>query len=216
MKKLAIFDFDGTLGNSVPGIALSGNETLKKLGLSEHSEDYYRNAIGEGMMKLLERILPPEAPESLFIKAKDLFVEIYSVNCDKDIHIYPGIHDMLKALKAAGIKTAVLSNKPHAFTVRSTDKYFKGCFDLVLGQRNDIPKKPEPDGVFEIMRQLKISPEDAAYIGDAPVDILTARKAGIASIAVSWGMRPLKELVESRPDRIIHQANQLKDCLLNP
>lgn len=214
MKKLAIFNFDGTLADSVGDIAYSGNLVLHEMKLDEHPEEVYRLSIGDGMTQLLFRILPEECRNERLDEARERFIRIYSENCDRSTEVYDGIYELLKGLKSSGIKTAVLSNKPHEFTLKITNKYFNNMFDFVLGQKNQMSKKPEPDGLFYILDQLGIDKSDCVYIGDSPVDVATARNAGVSAYAVSWGMRPVSELTEANPDAIAHTSEQLKQLIL--
>lgn len=202
-----IFDLDGTLVDSLPGIAASLNRGLSSLGRSTHPEATVRSFIGDGMRILAARALGEEAVdqelvETLFRKCAGNYASTWNEGTTP----YPGIHGLLAGLKNQRIPLAVLSNKPHAFTTEIVGKLFPATFDLVIGQRDGMPHKPEPDGALEACRILGIEPAASHLIGDSVIDLETARRAGLGSIAVTWGyhdadrLAAADHLAESIPD----------------
>lgn len=208
MTKLCIFDMDGTLVNTIDTIAHFANRALKHFGLDEILVDDYKLLVGNGSDVLVHRML-----EKLGVDGdihKDLhpyYVDIY----DKDFMYltapYDGIIDMLKGLKEAGIKTAIISNKDDGTAKKVADELFEeGLVDLCLGARAGVALKPDPQGVFEIMDYFGVNAEECLYIGDTATDIQTAKNAGLYSIGVLWGFRDEKELRVAGADMIISDA----------
>ncbi len=213
MIKLCIFDMDGTLVNTIDTIAYFGNTALAEFGLASIPTDAYKLLVGNGSDVLVQRMLDTlgKNPEDY----KDLhsyYVDIY----DKDFMYltapYAGINDMLKSLKAQGVKTAVLSNKDDSTAKKVSDRLFEGgLIDLCLGARAGIPLKPEPDAVFEIMEHFGVGKEECLYIGDTATDIKTAKNAGLYSIGVLWGFRDEAELRGAGADVIISEPVRIAE-----
>ncbi|MCU0780330.1 MAG: HAD-IA family hydrolase [Akkermansiaceae bacterium] len=192
---LLIFDLDGTLVHSLPGIAASLNRALAALDLPVHTEAAIRGFVGDGARMLATRALPAGADESLIIRLEQDFKADYSSTWEAGSLVFDGIPEMLAELRALGARLAVLSNKPHPFTVAMVDRMFpESPFAMVLGQRPEIPHKPDPAGIREIVASLDAQLQDAWMIGDSATDLATARNAGIPAVAVSWGYRDRAEL----------------------
>ena len=194
-----IFDLDGTLLNTLEDIGDSVNRMLTDNGFPGHSLDDYRGYIGNGLKKLVERSLPVEARSAEMIETSVRRArEIYWKNWNIKTRPYDGITDMLDHLKQKEIPMAVLSNKPHDFTVRYVDAYFgKWDFDVVMGQSDRFPVKPDPASALDVARQIGLPPSAFLFIGDSAVDIQTAEAAGMHSVGVTWGFREAKELEEA-------------------
>ena len=206
MFKLAIFDLDGTLIDSVHDLADATNRALTDLGLPTHEADKYYYFVGNGALKLCERALPedmrtPENIKTLHCK----FTEKYASCCLNKTVPYKGISAVLSALQDMGIKCAVASNKPDAFSVRIVRHFFGDCFDLTVGKRDGVPTKPDPQIVQYIMDALDAESSETVMIGDSSVDILTAKNSGTASIGCTWGFRSEDELVEAGGKYLAHE-----------
>ena len=216
MYRLCIFDLDGTLINSLGDLADSVNEALRAEGLPEHEEAAYRYFVGNGARKLIERALPAELREdkALFDRVYRTYDEAYHRLCLNKTRPYDGIPGLLDKLRAAGIRTAVLSNKPDPFTQHIAGHFFGAQMDLILGQREGIAKKPAPDGVFEILRRLDVLPEESLFIGDTNVDVETARNAGLRCLGVCWGFRGREELEEAGADFLAEHAGEALQQIL--
>lgn len=194
--KLIIFDLDGTLLNSLKDLAACTNHILREAGYPEHPEEAYRYFVGNGVPTLIERALPEadRNPERIS-KVKARFVEYYSVHGAEQTTPYPGIPELLKELSRQGVILAVASNKYQEATRELVGHYFgNNLFEMVLGQREGIPVKPDPAIVYEILAATGVEREDTLYVGDTAVDMQTAANSGIASIGVTWGFRPREEL----------------------
>lgn len=208
--QLLIFDLDGTLVHSLPGIAASLNRALAALGLAPHTEVAVRGFVGDGARMLATRALPAGADDELIARLERDFKADYAATWTTGSVVFVGIPEMLAGLRALGVRMAVLSNKPHPFTVEMVDALFpKAPFALVLGQRAAVPHKPDPAGVREIANLLGVRLRDACMIGDSTTDLATARNAGIPAVAVSWGYHDRAALVAHAPEFLIDRPPEL-------
>ena len=212
MKKLVIFDLDGTLLNTIADLANSTNYALKVLGYPIHEPDKYNLMVGNGINKLFERALPDgEKTEENVLRVRQEFVPYYDQhNADKS-RPYPGVTELLETLQTAGMQLAVASNKYQAATEKLIAHYFPNIkFTAVFGQREGIPVKPDPIIVKEILQIAKVQEEETLYVGDSGVDMQTAINAGVTSCGVTWGFRPRTELESFHPDHIVDNAEEIK------
>jgi phosphoglycolate phosphatase len=195
--KLIIFDLDGTLLNTLSDLAYSANYALQESGFPTHPVEDYKLFIGNGITKLLERILPEnQITESVVMQIKDSFLTYYDAHNTDYTEPYPGIPELLKVLSSNGWLLAVASNKYQKATEKLVKLFFPDItFTAVLGQREGIPAKPNPAIVYDILGITDLSPWEALYIGDSGVDMETASNSGVVSIGVTWGFRPREELV---------------------
>ncbi len=211
MVQIVIFDLDGTLLDTVGDLAESCNEVLNRRGLPTYDIDTYRGFVGNGVLRLVERAIPEElrTPE-LIAEVRSEFVAYYSANIDKHTHPYEGIRLLLRELQYREIAIAVASNKFQEGTRKLIKSLFPEIrFAAVLGQRENIPLKPSPTIIREILQITSYTPDKAIFIGDSAIDILTAKAAGIRSVGVTWGFRPQEELVESGADHIINSTKEI-------
>ena len=211
MKKLVIFDLDGTLLDTIADLAESTNHALKQLGYPTHNVETIRTFVGNGINKLLERALPShEQTEENVIRMRSHFVPYYDVHNADLSNPYPGIVSLLEDLQAKGIQIAVASNKYQEATVKLVKQYFPNIdFIEILGQREGINVKPDPTIVFDILQKADVSKEDILYVGDSGVDMQTAINAGVDAVGVTWGFRPRAELESFQPMGLIDKAEEL-------
>lgn len=203
--RLVIFDLDGTLLDTIDDLATSTNHTLCRNGYPTHPLDAYRFFVGSGITKLIERALPEHArqPENV-TRLRAEFLEYYRAHKTDLSHPYPGIPELLHTLHAEGIRLAVASNKYHRGTVELVRHFFgDSLFSIILGQRENIPVKPDPAIVHDILDATGIPASHTLYVGDSGVDMQTARNSGTRSIGVTWGFRPEQELKENGADHIV-------------
>lgn len=189
--KLAIFDLDGTVLDTLADLAASTNIALRQNGLPVRSVSEICSFVGNGMKKLIDRAVPGSIDHALAAKVLADFKAHYAAHCTDKTAPYTGVPAMLAALRAAGVKLAVLSNKADAAVQVLCRQYFPDMFDVVAGERENegIRKKPAPDALLTIMKQLGVAAGDTVYIGDSDVDVMTADNAGVDMIAVTWGFR---------------------------
>lgn len=194
-----IFDLDGTLLDTLADIGASVNQMLAEYGFPDHTTDDYRRFIGNGIRMLVTRALPiegrsEEMADACVRRARELYWE----NWNRKTRPYEGITELLDCLKTKGLPLAVLSNKPHDFTVRYVTAYFdKWDFKVVMGQNDHFPVKPDPGSALDIARRMGLSPETFLFVGDSAVDMKTAAAAGMYAVGVAWGFRGPKELREN-------------------
>lgn len=215
MKKLVIFDLDGTLLNTIADLAAATNQALQYYGYPTHETDAYRFFVGNGINKLFERALPEsERTEENVLKIRSRFVPFYDVHNADLSRPYPGIPELLETLQRQGIMIAVASNKYQAATRKLIGHYFPDIrFIEILGQREGIPAKPDPSIVHDIMAKANVEKEEVLYVGDSNVDMQTAHNAGVTAVGVAWGFRPRTELEALHPAYIIEKAEDLLPLL---
>lgn len=211
MKKLVIFDLDGTLLNTIADLAAATNYALQACGYPTHDTDAYRFFVGNGINKLFERALPEgtRSKENV-LKIRSLFVPYYNEHNADLSRPYPGIENLLETLQKKGYMLAVASNKYHKATQKLIKQYFPRInFLAILGQRENIPAKPDPQVVYEIMEKAGVERNEVVYIGDSSVDMQTGANAGVTTIGVCWGFRPRTELEAYNPSLIAEQAEDI-------
>ena len=211
MKKLVIFDLDGTLLDTIADLAESANHALKQLGYPTRDVEKIRTFVGNGVNKLLFRALPDEEKtEENMMRMRTHFVPYYDAHNADLSAPYPGIVALLEELQAKGLRMAVASNKYQEATVKLVKHYFPMIdFVEVLGQREGINVKPDPTIVFDILKKAGVSKEETLYVGDSGVDMQTAINAGVDAIGVTWGFRPRTELEDFHPMGLIDEASEL-------
>jgi len=205
-----IFDLDGTLIHSLPGLASSLNRVLERAGLPTHSEAVVRTFIGNGIRKLVERALPTDHPRDEFEKLVTQMSADYAETWKEGTSPYPGIAETLQALVDQKTGIAVFSNKLHIFCQEITDSLFPEItFSSVIGQREGVPVKPDPAGAFDVAKSLGAPPEEIAFLGDSTIDLITASNSGMIPIAAAWGYHDLPALQAQSPAHIIHAIEEL-------
>ncbi len=231
MKKLLIFDLDGTLLNTLADLTVAVNYALEQCGYPTHTTDEIRSFVGNGIGKLLERALPVgaigsaapsvgvtssaapsvEKPlQSPLASLREKFLAYYNEHNADLSTPYPGVAEMLQRLQDRGVLLAVASNKYQQATEKLVAHYFPEIhFSRVCGQRDGFPIKPDPMVVTDILDSLNLSNADALYVGDSGVDMQTAINGNLDAVAVSWGFRPREELDTYHPLAIIDTAEEL-------
>ncbi len=213
--KLAIFDLDGTLLDTIGDLAVACNAMLALRGLPQHSCEEYRGFVGSGIMRLVERALPEPLRTPFTIEAaRRDFVSYYIEHIDCYTKPYEGVTSLLEELSRRGVMLAVASNKFQAGTEKLVGRYFPTVrFAAVLGQRPDVPLKPDPAVVHEILATTDVAPGETLYIGDSGIDMLTAAAAGVRSVGVTWGFRRREELAEAGACHIVDRAGEILGLL---
>lgn len=214
MVKAVLFDLDGTLVNSLGDLAASVNYVLELSGYPTHKTDDYKYFAGDGIPKMLERALPEYARNKDELeRCLNLFLKYYSVHYADHTHAYGGITETLDALKAMGIKIAVVSNKAQEMSEIVVKKVFGNIPDLVLGKRADIPAKPDPTMLNIALREFDLQAADALLVGDTGMDMSAAAAAGVTSVGVLWGFRTSEELSAGGAKHLIQDPLQLIEII---
>ena len=215
MKKAVIFDLDGTLLNTLDDLADSTNYALSKFGYPTRTIDEVRQFVGNGVAKLIERAIPEGKNNPNFEKCLAIFKENYAQNMYNKTAPYNGIIEMLSNLKSKGIKIAVVSNKFDLAVKELCKKYFEGFIDFAAGENEaqGIKKKPAPDTVISVLNEFNFASEDAVYVGDSDVDIMTAKNSQMPCISVTWGFRDEKFLLENGATILINAPSEIYNHL---
>lgn len=215
MKKTVIFDLDGTLLNTLDDLADSTNYALSRFGYPTRTLDEVRQFVGNGVAKLIERAIPEGKNNPNFEKCLAIFKENYAQNMYNKTAPYNGIIEMLSNLKSKGIKIAVVSNKFDLAVKELCKKYFEGFIDFAAGENEaqGIKKKPAPDTVISVLNEFNFAPEDAVYVGDSDVDIMTAKNSKMPCISVTWGFRDEKFLLENGATILINAPSEIYNHL---
>lgn len=192
MIKTVIFDLDGTLLNTLEDLKDAANFALSEFGYPKRSLEEIRCFVGNGVRKLIERAVP-EACENID-ECLCIFKKNYSENMCNNTVPYNGILKILKDLQDNGVKIGVVSNKFDSAVKELCKKYFGNLVDIAVGQSDDVPKKPAPDGVLKAMKELGADKNSTVYIGDSEVDVQTAKNSGLPCIGVTWGFRNKNDL----------------------
>jgi phosphoglycolate phosphatase len=213
MIKVCIFDLDGTLARTQASIARPVNMTLERYGLPAQPVEAFNYFAGDGIKNALRRALTAAGD-----KDADAHTEESIGQCrewmEEDpcylVEPYEYIEWALGELKAKGIRIAVFSNKPHVSAISVVETIFgKGVFDHIQGQTDRIPIKPNPTGVYEILKEFGAEKDECLYFGDTNTDMLTAHNAGVTAVGVTWGFRPRAELEKYNADIIIDSAREI-------
>ena len=214
---IVIFDLDGTLLNTIGDLAASVDYVMRSRSLPEHTDAEYRQMVGGGIKRLVERALPEHlaSNEAYVDECVTQFRRYYVDNIDRHTVPYEGMRELLSDLQLNGVKLAVASNKFQHGTDRLVAKFF-GDIDFVAieGNREGAPLKPDPQIVAGILSRAGIAKERAVMVGDSGIDIRTAQAAGIDSIGVAWGFRFADELYEAGAEYVVSTVNDLRPLLL--
>ena len=209
--QLAIFDLDGTLLDTLEDLADSTNYIMRSFGYPERTIEEVRSFVGNGIRKLLERSAPNGTSAEEIDRMFEQFKVYYGAHCADKTKPYDGVMELLDALKKQGVKLAVVSNKADYAVKSLCEQYFCGLFDEAVGERIGIARKPAPDTVNEVLKNLQFDKSQAVYIGDSEVDVQTAKNAEMDCIAVDWGFRDREvlknagaEIIVSTPEDILN------------
>jgi phosphoglycolate phosphatase len=209
MYSLAIFDLDGTLLDTLGDLHSSVNFALRKFRFPERTIDEVRSFIGNGVVKLMERSTPENTDEETQQRCLDAFRKYYLQHMSDTTAPYVGVTELIKELRAQGIKIAVVSNKPDSAVKALCAEYFPGVY--ALGESVDCPRKPAPDMVRKAMAAIGV--EHCVYVGDSEVDVATAKNADVPCLSVLWGFRDKEELERSGAVQFCTHPSQIFDAI---
>lgn len=215
MVKLCVFDLDGTLVNTLTDLTVSLNYALGQLGFPLLSEAEVSAIVGHSVTYMCEHAVPPEnlanAP-----RVQELYRTHYAAHSLDHSRPYEGMAEAVERIKSAGVKVAIVSNKPHADTVRVMKSlYPKDMFSLVLGRTQKFAIKPAPDALNFVMNFFGVKPEEAVYVGDSDVDVEFARNANMRCVSVTWGFRSVGELLTAGAVCMTDDPKKLPDLVLS-
>ena len=212
MYKACVFDLDGTLTDTLESLTYSVNETMKELGLPEITSGQCREFVGNGAKVLIEKTLRAAGDENLtrFEEAFAAYQRIFDKYCTYHVAPYPGITEMLEDMKKQGMKLGVLSNKPDRQAVHVVEEIFgANVFDHIQGQKDGIPRKPDPAALLYIADEFGVESTETLYIGDSEVDGATGNAAGMDTVLVSWGFRSRSVLEAAKPRFIVDTTDEI-------
>jgi len=210
---LLIFDLDGTLVDSSTDIAEAANRTLAAMGREEETHEYIKERIGWGVKMLLTQLMDDAGPD-VIDEATARFLDFYGRRLSVHTRAYPGVMDALARFRGAGKGMAVVTNKPEALALRLlSDLGMDGFFEVVVGGDTVRNKKPDPEGIMRVLGSLGVEPSGAAFVGDSPVDCESGRAAGVYTVGVTYGFRPVDELRRAGFDVLIGSFSELESVL---
>jgi phosphoglycolate phosphatase len=195
-----IFDLDGTLVNTIEDIADSANVLLTRYDFEPRTLNEYIGFIGNGALKFIESAMEGRVDQERLPTFVKEFKEIYGNNLHTKSCVYEGINRVLNAYQKGGVKMAILSNKPHHLTLNVVDYYLSNWkFKAVFGQRDQVPRKPDPAAANEISAMLGAPAAHTLFVGDSRGDMLTAHAAGMIPVGVNWGYgKPGADIINDR------------------
>ena len=204
---------DGTLFDTLPDICEVLNGTLKHFNLPQLTREQVKRYIGNGARELIRLAIGEDNAHRLD-EILSHYRKAYAENDGSLSRFFEGEHDVLLKLKQSGIKLAVFTNKPHAVALNTNERYFKSyTFDFILGQTDDLPLKPAPDGVYKIMQSLNVNAGECLFVGDGETDVETAKNAGLDCVCVLWGYRTKEQLESAGGTRFAHSFAELGDMI---
>ncbi len=207
--KAVLFDMDGTVLDTLENLWAAVNVSLRRFSLPEASLEAVRAGLGNGAAHLIAAVTPAEQAAEVLA----FYKPYYDAHCNLRTRPYPGILPLMERLRARGVRQAIISNKPDPAVQELARAYFPGLLDSAVGESETVRRKPNPDAVLSAVRQMGLSVEDCVYIGDTEVDLATAKNAGMACIAVSWGFRSREQLIAAGATRIADTAEELEKML---
>ena len=205
---------DGTTLDTLEDLLGALNHTLGRFGFPLHDLREMRGYVGNGIRRQIEQGAPAGTPAETIDRMLPVFMEYYKVHGAEHTHPYEGIPELLRHLRDRGIRTAIVSNKADVAVRRLTEVYFPGLFEVSVGEKEGVRRKPAPDSVLEVLRIMGLSVSDAVYVGDSEVDIQTADRAGMDRIIVGWGFRDREDLLRDGADRVFGSPREVEEYLL--
>ena len=203
--RAVLWDMDGTVLDTLEDLWAAVNVSLRRFGLPEASLEQVRAGLGNGAAHLIACCAPEERQEEVLAFYKPW----YDAHCNLNTRPYPGIPELMARLRKQGVRQAIISNKPDPAVQELARIYFPGLLETAVGESETVRRKPNPDAVLAAVEHMGLPVADCVYIGDTEVDLATARNAGMACIAVSWGFRSREQLIQAGAERIAASAEDL-------
>ena len=212
--KAVLFDMDGTVLDTLDDLTNAVNHTLAEYGMPLIDRRQAASYLGNGARYLLSKAVPADTPETLREEMLRSYQPWYDSHCAILTAPYPGILTLMRALRAAGIKQAVISNKQDSAVRQLAERHFPGLLETAVGESATVRRKPNPDAVLAALREMGVDKAEAIYVGDTEVDLRTAENAGLACAAVGWGFRTEEQLIDAGAGHIFRSAEELQAWLL--
>lgn len=215
MVKLCAFDLDGTLVNTLQDLTDSLNHALTECGFPTLTEEQVAAIIGHSVRYMCDNAVPPEHVDQAE-KVMELYLAHYHEHSLDHSRPYEGMVEAVERMKQAGVTLAVVSNKPHADTVKVISQLYPGgLFSLVIGRSEKFAVKPAPDSLRFVMDFLGVTPEESVYVGDSDVDVQFAHNAGMRCVSVNWGFRSEEEILAAGATCITGDPAKVPELVLN-
>lgn len=211
--KVAVFDMDGTVLDTLADMHACVNHILSSYGCPTRTYDEVRSFVGNGIGPLLARSFPADYKKD-DKKVFGEFMDYYREHCVDKTKPYDGITKLLSDLKDSGVKIAIVSNKPHLAVNQLAERFFSGLYDVAVGEIEGLAKKPAPDEVFYALDQLGENKTAAVYIGDSDVDLMTAKNSGLDCISVSWGFKTKEFLMSLGAKTIVDEPSEALEKII--
>ena len=213
MTQAVFFDLDGTLLNTLGDLTAAINHALASQGLPLHTEAEVRTYVGDGVRELVVRACAPIDDESVLGAVTDAYYPYYAAHNADLTRPYDGILDLLGALRAAGVRCAVVSNKHNAGVQALTARFFGEYMELAVGADGTRPLKPAPDCLLYALEQMGVDPANAWFVGDSVMDVQTAHAAGVRCAAVTWGFQDTDRLAAQNPTVLVDTVDELAQVI---
>ena len=207
--RAVLWDMDGTVLDTLEDLWAAVNVSLRRFDLPEADREAVRAGLGNGAAHLISCVAPAEERERVLAFYKPW----YDAHCNCRTRPYPGILPLMERLRERGVRQALISNKPDPAVQALARAYFPGLLEISVGESERVRRKPNPDAVLAAVTRMGLQLSECVYIGDTEVDLATAKNAGMACIAVSWGFRSREQLIEAGATRIADTAEELESLL---
>ena len=211
--KAVLYDMDGTVLDTLADLTDAVNVSLRRFGLPEQPAMHVRDVLGNGARRLIMGCLPEGTDERTADAVLEFYKPYYDAHCREKTAPYPGIIELMQRLRDAGVKQAVVSNKPDGAVKELAELFFGGLIESAVGESETVRLKPCPDAVLAAAKLMGADREECVYVGDSEVDIETARRAGMDCISVAWGFRDEDMLRAEGAACIVHSAEELFEAL---
>ncbi len=211
--KAVLYDMDGTVLDTLADLTDAVNVSLRRFGLPEQPAMHVRDVLGNGARRLIMGCLPENTDERTADAVLEFYKPYYDAHCREKTAPYPGITELMQRLRDAGVKQAVVSNKPDGAVKELAELFFGGLIESAVGESETVRLKPCPDAVLAAAKLMGVSKDECVYVGDSEVDIETARRAGMDCISVAWGFRDEDMLRAEGASCIVRSAEELFDAL---
>ena len=213
--KAVLYDMDGTVLDTLGDLVNAVNYTMEHFGCPARGDKEVMSFLGNGAKNLISCSAPTGTAPEKIDEMLEFYLPWYNSHCTILTAPYEGIIELMQELRAQGVKQAVISNKQDSAVKPLAARYFPGLLESALGESETVKKKPNPDAVLAALRELGVDKADAIYVGDSEVDVQTAKNAGMACAAVSYGFRSEEELLAAGAEHICHSVKELREYLIS-